>query len=516
MQLPLRITESSEVLTVEDFIGKFNLSGLRCCSFIYILCFRNGQFQFYISELLLRCDDHARLFTESATIAVPSDAASLCSQQSCLKFLSSLYCDALSGQTVKTLGAVIGNCEHLSRIEVGSGDDSICYLLEQVRNPSKCSLMILADVGINLTSAGAVQLASVLPKFNNVITLSLDLSDCDAATLDTLVTNITHKTLKELILRGLILTPAATKALGRSLPEMLSLRVLELTGVDGSILQAEELEALFGGFNKTMPLLKLTFSGFSVRGCLAPLIKCLLFFPNLRELELERLNMDEHDLCDLLKSLGFICDLTKLEVCTRGESFHYYTSRDGLDDRVLKLGVRSLTPAVSAMLGRLLPGMSSLKVLEIIGVRESPLQAEEMQALFGGFNKPMPLCQLTLSGFRVRGRLASLFRSIRFFPSLIELDLEKLNMDEHDLRGLLESFQFIPDLQELNLSGNPLGHSVTSIVPHVIKLKKLQCLRINNTGHSEEDLNYVRDTVQQTLPELEICVGTSDVQCNLM
>ena len=77
-------------------------------------------------------------------------------------------------------------------------------------------------------------------------------------------------------------------------------------------------------------------------------------------------------------------------------------------------------------------------------------------------------------------------------------------MYKYDLNGLLESFQFIPNLQGLNLSRNPLGHAVTSIVPYVITLKKLRSLWIGYTGHSEEDLNYVRDTVQQALPELKI------------
>ena len=83
---------------------------------------------------------------------------------------------------MKALGAVIGNCKHLSRIEVKKGDDSTCYLLGQVRNPSKCSLTIdrrypgrSYDVG--LTSDGAVQLASLLPRFNNVIALNLELRD---------------------------------------------------------------------------------------------------------------------------------------------------------------------------------------------------------------------------------------------------------------------------------------------------------------------------------------------------
>ena len=123
---------------------------LRCCDFNFILCFRNGQFQFYITKLFVECHDHARLFTGSTrtAISVPSNASRLRSEQSCLKFLSSLCCGNLSSHTVVGLGAVIGNCKHLSSIEVASGNDSICYLLEQVRNPSKCSLKIGVFIAI--------------------------------------------------------------------------------------------------------------------------------------------------------------------------------------------------------------------------------------------------------------------------------------------------------------------------------------------------------------------------------
>ena len=372
LQMPVRITESShsEVFTLEDFIRKFrsqtSLFGDGCCSFSFILCFHEGQFQFYITQLVLRCNAHARPFTEPITISFPSDAASLCSVRSCLKFFSSLRCRSLSGETVKALGTVIGKCKHLIRIEVSNCHDSICHLLKQVQNPSKCSVTIGDSydyVGDYLTSPGAVQLASLLPRFDNVTSLVLDLRDCCAAALDTLAASITHKTLKKLILQETIFTPAATKAIGQSLPEMSSLQVLELTGMDGSILQAEDMEALFGGLKKTLPLFKLTFNNFSSRGC-----------------------------------------------------------------------------------------------------------------------------------------LATHFRSFRFFPNLEELDLMSLGLDEHDLRGLLKSFQFIPNLQSLDLSGNHLGHAVRSIVPHVTNLLKLCLLGITETSHSEEDLKYVEDTVLQALP----------------
>ena len=151
------------------------------------------------------------------------------------------------------------------------------------------------------------------------------------------------------------------------------------------ILQAEEMEALFGRFNKTMPLLeRLTFSGFNVRGCLAPLIESLCFFPNLRALRLGEVNIDEHGQCSLFESFGSV---TRLEMYINGKWGFFYYSSDN-DVNIIELGVISLTSAVAVMLGRLLPELSSPQELQLICLWDGPsiLQAQEMEALFGGFN----------------------------------------------------------------------------------------------------------------------------------
>ncbi|KAJ7372140.1 hypothetical protein OS493_020566 [Desmophyllum pertusum] len=297
LHVPLRITKSSEALTVEDFLRKFQDIGCDDCKFNSILCFRNGQFSVL----------HNRVGT----------------------------------WTVMTM------------------PDYLKKLLTFLFHLSPCVL----------TSVGTVKLASLLPRFNNIIKLCLDLSDCCASAVDTLVPSITHKTLRRLGLSGISLTPAVAAALGRSLPEMSSLEKLELTGAKGSIVQAEEMEALFGGFNKTLPLEHLTFSGFSVSGCLAPLTKSFRFFPNLRNLYLGEFNMDERNLCHLLESLTFIPNLEELRVtgkqlshahCCTAEvntaaSFTHKTLRS------LELSGISLTPAAAAALGRSLPEMSSLQ-----------------------------------------------------------------------------------------------------------------------------------------------------------
>ena len=323
LHIPLRITENSVVVSVGEFLRKFE--AVKCesfCNFNCILHFYNGQTQFYITELRLRCDDHARLFTETDVNSTPSHSTSLCSEESCLKFLRSLRIGFFrTEQTVKCFGTIIRNCKNLEIIEFDKASMSACELVEQIPNPRTCRLKLGSFTLIggfliskcSLTSAEAVKLAGVLPRFNNLIELLLDLDSCCAEAVNKLVSSITHKTLEGLGLRNIRLTPAAAAALGRSLPEMSSLKRFKLIGAYGSILQAEELEALLGGFNKTFPALEcFQFSNFSARGCLGPLTERFRFFPSLERVFLNDLNLDERDLPGLLESWKSIPDLRSL------------------------------------------------------------------------------------------------------------------------------------------------------------------------------------------------------------
>ena len=657
-----RITESSEVLRVGDFLEEFqSVSGPEVCqtpdncSLHFILRFRSGQLQFYITDLFLACEDHARLFTETSDEYAPSFAA-------CLKFTRSLQLRLkVSDEAMTGLGRAIRNCRHLNSIHVAAttrylklptcidvrDGDSVCHLLEQVPNPRECSLKLGSAVHsqgawryvheVRLTSAGAVKLASLLPQFNNVSVLNLSFDDAE---VDALITSISHKSLKNLRLNGIILTPATATTLGRSLPHMSSLESFEVTGVKGRIVQGKEMEALFGGFYKTLPLEKLAFGSFSVTCCPSALVKSFQFFPNLKELSVGKFSMDEHNLCCLLESLSFIPNLRVLKVqgkcmnykhsCraqlnTVSRSFAHETLEElvlsgislnaataaalgrslpempsltrldlsGMDGKMLQAeemkmlfgglnktvpllpnnlgffsnlcdlrlgkfnmdelhlyglieslrfipnlmrlhveGKRlcpadfssaevnkllnfthgtlryltlkgiSLTPTAAAMLGRSLPKMS-LETLELTG-HGSVVPAEQMERLFDGFNKTSPLHYLSFRSFNVRGCLAPLTRRLSSFPNLGSLALTNLNMDEQDLRGLLESFQFIPELHILTLSGNSLGHPVTSIVPYVINLPRLEFLWLEGSC-SEEDFKSLSDALSERVTVLKPC-----------
>ena len=316
LHLPLGVTESGRFLDAGDFLTHFlNVNCDRCC-FSSILCSSNSQKYFYITDLELNCNSHAQQFIEYAKLDFESYLVDFKPVRSCLKFLKSLRCyDRLNGEIVKDLGEIIKNCNYMKTITVLDIDDHLCDLLEQVPNPGKCVLEIGSTLWFcTLTSSGAVRLAGLLPSFDKIPTLCLNLSYCCVEAVKTLVNSITHKTIKKLVLRRIRFTPAVATSLGESLGQMPSLEVLEVTGTNASCLQADVLDALFGGFKKSIHLETLVFSCVNLRGRLLAVTKKLCFFPDLRSLELEDLDMDEDDLVDLIQSFRFIPNLDLLSL----------------------------------------------------------------------------------------------------------------------------------------------------------------------------------------------------------
>ena len=77
---------------------------------------------------------------------------------------------------------------------------------------------------IALTSAAAGALGQLLTELSTLRTLNIGAStECSDEAVTRLVVTTKHKTLKELYLPGINLTPAAAEALGLSLPELSSL-----------------------------------------------------------------------------------------------------------------------------------------------------------------------------------------------------------------------------------------------------------------------------------------------------
>ena len=168
---------------------------------------------------------------------------------------------------------------------------------------------------MNLTSAAAKALSQSLPELLALRSLKIgNLAECSDDSVTRLVAAIAHKSLEKVKLRKMNLTSAAAEALGRSLSELPALKEVRVSGSDGCSLQHNEMEAMFGKFKRPSGLIRLKISNFSSRGTLAQVTRNLCFFPSLRQLELEALDMGEADLYGLLENLKFIPDLSALSL----------------------------------------------------------------------------------------------------------------------------------------------------------------------------------------------------------
>ena len=311
LDVPPRMTENSVVVTVGEFLRKFE--AIRCasslqCDFTCILRYHNGQVFFYITCLYLHCNNHADLFDVTNLTSTPSHSTSSSSEGFCLKYLSFLHIyKDVNERTMKCLVTIFRDCKNLKNIVFQSVTKRTCELLQYVPNPRTCRVhlgsFLLFPLGEpSLTSADVTKLAGLLPHFNNLVSLNLTLNDCCAEAVKKLVFSITHKTLEELRLYGIILTPVTAAALGRSISEMSSLRELSISGPERGFLETNEIEASPTGFDRTS-LVSQLFT-FNTGGC--------RFLPSLCDLELSRLNLNERGLRELLDNLKFCSELRYL------------------------------------------------------------------------------------------------------------------------------------------------------------------------------------------------------------
>ena len=310
LDVPLRMTENSVVVAVGEFLRKFE--AIRCisCDFTCILHYHNGQVFFYITRLLLDCNDHADLFDVTNLTSTPSHSTSSSSEGFCLKYLSFLRINTDDNeQTMKCIVTIFRDCKNLKNIVFQSVTKHTCELLQYLPNSRTCRVQLgyshlVAYAELSLTSADVTKLAGLLPQVKNLVYLSLNLNDCCAEAVNKLVSSITHKPLEELRLHGIILTPVTAAALGRSISEMSSLRYLSISGPERGFLETNEIEASPTGFDRTS-LVSQLFT-FNTGGC--------RFLPSLRALDLSRLNLNERGLRELLDNLKSFSELRYLSL----------------------------------------------------------------------------------------------------------------------------------------------------------------------------------------------------------
>ena len=490
-------TGSSKSLKVAEFLGKFRKFSCNFnCGFFSELCFHNGEVYFYVTHLRLFCEDHFRLFTD---FVVPSNSVHSASGPLCLKFLKTLDCLRYGTSSMEPLGAAIKVCNHVELIQVSFSNDSLCHFLEEIPNPSSCSL----SIGFcTLTSAGAVKLAYLLPRFENVTDLTLSLAECSDEAATRLFAAIKHKTLEELKLCQTNLTSAAAVALGQSLHASQALRKLNIGGF--AECSDEAVTSLVAAIkHKTLEELelsemKLTSAAAEALGQALPHLSTLrtlnlsvlggcslrLTFPH-SSVKLPTLTISGLAECSA-KTVSRLVSVIKLQTLTD-----------------LLLSEFNLTSSAAEALGHLLPELSAVRALNWFDLNQ--ISAEAVTSLVSAI-KHKTIKEMELVGINLTSAAAeALSHSLPKFSTLQTLTISNFNQCFNDAFAKVVAAIKHKTLKELTLTGLRLTSAAATALGHSLpELSALERLKISGLTlcSPEAVTSLVAAIKQKTLKEL--------------
>ena len=463
------VSKSSKTFSFADFLEKFQNSyySSPCgCWFASILCYRNSQVYFYITDLVLRCLPHARLFTDKVNFSVLSSA---------LNFLRNLDFSLTEYFT-----------------------DSICHLLKQVSNPHRC---ILSIKDCFLTSKGAVEFASLLPRFQTVTRLDLHLAECSAEAVSTLVAAIKHESLKELELSEITLTPAVVESLSQSLPKLTASQILQMKGSSGCNLVLH------------IPVYSSSFGTLTITGLTENAAKAITrLFDVLRHKPVDKVQLSEVKLTSTLADalgqlLPELSALRILSISSQNECSDEAATKlvAAIKHKTLeKLELRkiNLTSAVAEALCQLLRETSSLKTLALSGSDGCTLWLS------------FPVSIWNIPRLEIRGSTDSSAEGVLSFIGVIknrtikELKLSNIDLTSAVAEALAQLLPELSALQALSLGSltECSDEAVTKLVASIKhkNLDELYLRGINLTSAVAEALcQLLRET--SSLETLELC-----------
>ena len=488
---------SSKVLKVAEFLEKFrNCSCNEPCAFSSVLCFHNGQVYFNITHLRLLCEDHFRVFTE---FVASSNSVHSTSGPLCLKFLKTLECSPYGTSSMEPLGAAIKDCNHLELIQVCFSNDSLCHFLEQVPNPSSCSL----SIGLcTLTSAGAAKLAYLLPRFENVTRLVLRLRECSDEAVTSLAAAIKHDTLEELNLHKLNVSSAAAVALVQSLHASQALQKLNIGGF--AECSDEAVTSLVTAINHKT-LTELSLAEINLTSAVGEALG-----QSLRNLSaLQTLNVSVLGGCSL--GLTFPHSSLKLPMLTISGLAECSAKTVSRLVSIIKLQTLTeltlrkfnLTSPAAEALGQLLPELSAVKALNSFELNES--SAEAVTSLISAI-KHKTIKKLVLLRVNLTSAAAeALSHSLPKFSNLQTLTISNSNQCFDEAFAKVVPTMKHKTLKELTLIALHLTSAAAAALgqtlPELSALERLECSGLTLCS-PEAVTSFVAAIKQKTLKEL--------------
>ena len=131
------------------------------------------------------------------------------------------------------------------------------------------------------------------------------------------------------------------------------------------------------------------------------------------------------------------------------------------------------------------PQLTKLELVEVqMGEKECAALAASLQYL-------KTLEELDMSGNALGHGIIELAKNLNSVPTLTKLDLENTNMGEDEASALARALKDAPELRYLSLMSNPLGRGVRDLVQHLSSVPKLKSLDLDGVPMTKTGLKML-------------------------
>ena len=194
---------------------------------------------------------------------------------------------------------------------------------------------------------------------------------------------------------------------------------------------------------------------------LVSLLNNLHHVPRLSELKLHSIGMGNQECQSLATALKYVDKL-----------------------RLLNLSSNPLGHGISELAKHL----HSVPHLERLFLNDTQMGEEEVTALAHSLKNVTQLNELDLSNNPLGHGVSELAKHLHSVPHLEKLHLNDTQIGEEEVTALAHSLKNVTQLNELDLSNNPLGHGVSELAKHLHSVPHLEKLNLNDTQMGEEEV----------------------------
>ena len=337
---------------------------------------------------------------------------------------------------------------------------------------------------------------------------------CDAQLVESLVSHISFTySLVELTLDSINLTAKCAAVIARSLHQASNLQELNLSGnpMDSGVRDLAE------NLHHTEHLQKLMLNDVHMgdQECWL-LATSLRHVTKLQVLELSK-NPLGHRIIELTRHLHTVPHLTELNLMNTqmGEEEVIAVARTLKSVPELKELCLSNNPLSHGII-ELLTYLHTVPHLTELNLMNTQMGEEEVIVVARTLKSVPELKKLCLSNNPLSHGIIELARHLHNVPHLTKLDLENTQMSEEEAIAVAPTLKSVPELKELCLSNNPLGHGIIELATHLHTVPHLTELNLMNTQMGEEEviavahaLKYVPELNNLILPDNPLGRGVS-------